>query len=172
MGSKIEVDIPKLPALRRKIDALEKYLQDGDPGIMDWGAKDAKKTILEMTGRGVDYNGNAFIQHSPDYALRENKSSSNFLDLSGRMLLAIKTQVLDGFISRVFIQNSSHGGTIGCYNLALVHNEGLRAGRGRGFKMPQRRFFDISKANAGRLILEMKRRFRNGVRRIIAKAAQ
>lgn len=47
---------------------------------------------------------------------------------------------------------------------AAVHNEGLRAGRGNGFKMPKRQFMGYSKELEKRLVTRFRNKLRAAIR--------
>lgn len=103
-----------------------------------------KKRLLQNLGNnGVtmfkknNFEAQGFIDEGVDRWKPKKKAD-------GRKTLVGKTAILRNTISYVV-----RGGKIEFFSLApyaRVHNEGLKAGRGNGFKMPKRQFMGESKA--------------------------
>lgn len=144
MDDKVGVEIPALPRLKDKLRAMSQTAREGNVGVMKAAAGDVVDIIRERTQGGVDVDGAAFEPWTDAYRQREGKSGQDYLDLSGRMLGAIRGQALDGRTARVFVQGTAHGG-INSHSLAVVHNQGLG-------HQPKRRFFGISRAEAAKVI--------------------
>lgn len=97
--------------------------------------KQARKIVISRTRQGKDAHGSSFKPYSRNY----KKSPPVNLTKSGHMLDSIRLEAHDDFV-RIYIPGGDGDKT---FDIALVHNEGGKSGRGKGFMMPKREFFGI-----------------------------
>lgn len=119
---------------RAKFQKIEAFL--ASPVPMRGIVKDMKEKILTDTARGHDYRGRNFEPYSAAYAKKKGTKRPN-LYLSGRMLGAIRAEVVDPRHGAVFVASESESGGASTAMLAQIHTTGTG-------KQPQREFVNIT----------------------------
>lgn len=101
-----------------------------------------------------NFRAEAFIDTPPDKWAPRKKSDKN----PSRRALLVKTGTLKGHALK---GRSRKGAVEFVFPLAYerVHNEGLKAGRGKGFDMPKRQFVGESKVLTARITKKAKEIF-------------
>lgn len=74
-----------------------------------------------------------------------SRNNSAPLVQTGKLRRAINNSLVKADFGSIVFRVTESTGKAG-FNYAAVHNEGLRAGRGKGFQMPQRKFMGQSDA--------------------------
>lgn len=145
------VKVTGLVEIRKALSDLRDY---GSQELFQEVGFEAKSMIQRRTLRGQDINGRAFKPYSRGY----RKTGTPDLHVTGSMLGAISHES-NNKQTRVFVENTGRPQKIGNYDLAMVHNEGGKSGRGSGFMMPKREFFGITLGNEVDKIREVFRRY-------------
>lgn len=101
-----------------------------------------------------NFKAEAFIDTPPDKWPERKKSDKN----PSRRALLVKTGTLKGHALKGRTRN---GAVEFVFPLEYerVHNEGLKAGRGEGFKMPKRQFVGESKVLTDRITKKVQKLF-------------
>jgi hypothetical protein len=104
--------------------------------------------IVSRTKSGLDVAGHRFTPYSAAYAKKKGRGSPDLV-ASGQMIQrgAFRFQTAlyqDKVVLRIWMEGP-HSGGISIPDLAMVHNFGMRSGRGMGFQMPKREFYGIDK---------------------------
>jgi len=102
--------------------------------------KDVKKRILQRTDFGRDYRNRKFVPYSKKYAKRKGFGRSSVdLKLTGTMLGAIQTRVVNPKHGQVLVTSKAMAGTIAKSDMiAQIHTTGTG-------KQPRREFMNITK---------------------------
>ncbi|HSW63873.1 MAG TPA: phage virion morphogenesis protein [Dissulfurispiraceae bacterium] len=140
----MSVKVKGLKEIQAKLQKIERIGKQGDSGMMTEVKDEAIDVLLKRTASGRDVGGAPFKPYTDKYAKKKRSSFVN-LFLSGKMLGSIKGKAT-AKQAVIAVEGDQK-----IYDIALVHNEGGKSGRGAGFKMPKREFFGI------RLEAEIKR---------------
>lgn len=138
-GECVSVKVKHLKEIQAKLQKIERIGKRGDVGMMTEVKDEAIDIVLKRTASGRDVKGFPFLAYTDRYAKKKRSSFVN-LFLSGKMLGSIKG---GASAKRAIIVVEGDQKT---YDIALVHNEGGKSGRGVGFRMPKREFFGIKLA--------------------------
>jgi hypothetical protein len=141
----MSVKITGIAEAKRTFEEIEKFLASPKPmqGIVD----DIAKEIKVKTARGVDYMGRSFKPYSKRYAEKKRGMTATGrpnLKLSGTMMGAIKTEVIDPRHGVVTVAPAAEKGRANAQFLAQIHTLGTG-------KQPQREFVNIALAAVKRL---------------------
>ena len=118
----------------RGFQKIEEFLASPKP--MQAIVNDIKEKILADTARGHDYRGRNFEPYSAAYAKKKGTKRPD-LRVSGRMLGAIRTEVVDPRHGAVYVASESESGGASTAMLAQIHTTGTG-------KQPQREFVNIT----------------------------
>lgn len=122
---------------RRMLTNVEAFLRSTKP--MEGIVEDVAEEIQKKTGRAKDYQNKPFEPYSADYA-KKKKTTHVDLRLSGRMLGAMRTKVINPRHGRVFIKPAGYPKTKAKTDMvANIHTTGTG-------RQPQREFMNISKS--------------------------
>ena len=132
------IKITGIDALRAQLRELNHFLDSNTP--MKNICNDVEKRILERTDSGRDYKNLKFAPYSEKYAKRKRVGRSNVdLRLTGTMLGAIETRVLNPHHGQVLITSKAMAGTAAKSDMiAQIHTTGTG-------KQPKREFMNITK---------------------------
>lgn len=132
------IKITGIEETRRQLRELNHFLNSNKP--MDNVCKDVEKRILERTEFGRDYRNRKFAPYSKKYAKRKGVGRSSVdLRLSGTMLGAIETRVLNPHHGQVLITSRAMAGTSAKSDMiAQIHTTGTG-------RQPRREFMNITK---------------------------
>jgi len=125
----------KVNGLNDAIGAIKSLSKIWDKQLGASIGKQARKIIVDRTRHGKDAHGKSFTPYSKKY----KKSGTVNLTKSGYMLDSITVEPHDDYV-RVYIPGTEGDKN---FDIALVHNEGGKSGRGKGFRMPKREYFGI-----------------------------
>lgn len=130
--------IEGIEEVRRQLREINHLLSSNEP--MKNICKDVKKRILERTERGRDYKNLKFVPYSRKYAKRKGVSKGSVnLKLTGTMLGAIETRVINPHHGQVLVMSKAMAGTIAKSNMiAQIHTTGTG-------RQPRREFMNITK---------------------------
>jgi hypothetical protein len=135
----MSVKITGVAEVKQKFAAIEAFLASTKP--MEGIVADIKDIILIKTSSGLDYMGRGFKPYSKAYAERKKGMTATGrpnLKLSGTMLDALKTEVIDARHGAVFVASVGEPGSNAQSDmLAQIHTTGTG-------KQPQREFMAIS----------------------------
>ncbi|MCK4760216.1 MAG: hypothetical protein KAT69_09200 [Candidatus Aminicenantes bacterium] len=129
--------IEGIDEVRRQLRGINQLLNSNEP--MKNICKDVKKRILERTERGRDYKNLKFYPYSAKYAKRKGVGQSSVdLKLTGTMLGAIETRVLNPRHGQVLVTSRAMAGTIAKSDMiAQIHTTGTG-------RQPKREFMNIT----------------------------
>lgn len=137
------VEVKGLREIKQAIVRTKDFFKKGDGKIMAAVGEAVIFYILKHTRAGQSYTGSSFKSYSRLYAKRLNIGRSPVtLERTGKMLRAIKKQVISGKEVRIYVANTAHGGKLTSFNLAIVHEFGANTGKAR---IPRRQFFGLTK---------------------------
>jgi hypothetical protein len=135
----MSIKITGVAGVKRQFAAIEEFLASTKP--MEGIVADIKDIILIKTSSGLDYMGRGFKPYSKAYAERKKGMTATGrpnLKLSGTMLDALKTEVIDARHGAVFVAPVGEPGSNAQSDmLAQIHTTGTG-------KQPQREFMGIS----------------------------
>jgi hypothetical protein len=135
----MSIKITGVAGVKRQFAAIEEFLASTKP--MEGIVADIKTIILIKTSSGLDYMGRGFKPYSKAYAERKKGMTATGrpnLKLSGTMLDALKTEVIDVRHGAVFVAPVGEPGSNAQSDmLAQIHTTGTG-------KQPQREFMAIS----------------------------
>ena len=135
----MSIKITGVAGVKRQFAAIEEFLASTKP--MEGIVADIKTIILIKTSSGLDYMGRGFKPYSKAYAERKKGMTATGrpnLKLSGTMLDAFKTEVIDARHGAVFVAPVSEPRSNAQSDmLAQIHTTGTG-------KQPQREFMGIS----------------------------
>lgn len=139
------VKITGLAEAKQTFQKIEEFLASPKPmqGIVD----DIAKEIKIKTARGLDYMGRGFKPYSKRYAERKRGMTATGrpnLKLSGTMMDAIRTEVVDPRHGVVEVAPAAEPGRANASMLAQIHTTGTG-------KQPRREFINIAPAAVQRL---------------------
>ena len=115
--------------------AIKSMTKLWDKDVADLCGRRARQIVIRRTRQGRDVSGSGFQKYSDSY---KKKRRVNLTE-SGHMLDSITVEVHEDHV-RLYIPGSDGDKN---YDIALVHNEGGKSGKGKGFMMPKREFFGI-----------------------------
>jgi len=132
------INVTGIEEIRRQIHGINQLLDSNMP--MKNICKDVEKRILERTDSGRDYKNLKFAPYSEKYAKRKRVGRSSVdLRLTGTMLGAIETRVLNPHHGQVLITSKAMAGTSAKSDMiAQIHTTGTG-------KQPRREFMNITK---------------------------
>lgn len=130
--------IEGIDEVRRQLRQINQLLDSNRP--MENICKDVKKRILERTDSGRDYKNLKFAPYSEKYAKRKRVGRSSVdLKLTGTMLGAIETRVINPKHGQVLITSRAMAGTSAKSDMiAQIHTTGTG-------RQPKREFMNITK---------------------------
>ena len=122
---------------RRQLRRINDLLDSNEP--MKNICKDVEKRILKRTDSGRDYRNRKFAPYSTKYAKRKGVGQSSVdLRLTGTMLGAIETRVINPKHGQVLVMSKAMTGTSAKSNMiAQIHTTGTG-------KQPRREFMNIT----------------------------
>lgn len=123
--------------LRWQLRRINQLLDSNRP--MEKICKDVEKRILDRTDSGRDFRNRKFYPYSEKYAKRKRVSRSSVdLRLTGTMLGAIETRVLNPRHGQVLVTSRAMAGTSAKSDMiAQIHTTGTG-------KQPQRDFMNVT----------------------------
>lgn len=122
---------------------VESFLKSRKP--MENIVKEVKETIEKKTESGKDYMGKKFKPYSAKYAKRKGSTKVD-LKLSGKMIGALDTQVINPSHGKVFISSKGYARTRAKTDmLAQIHTTGTG-------KQPQREFMNLAPSAQQKII--------------------
>ena len=123
--------------------SIVKGLSPAGKKIWERIGQETVKRIVDRTKRGLDVDGQPFKPYSSNYK-KKGRSIKVNLKVSGELLKSIKEDP-DRDHVRIYVDFTMHSKAgITNYDLAVVHDQGGRAGRGKGFSMPKREFMGLT----------------------------
>lgn len=131
------IKITGVEEMRRQLREINHFLDSNEP--MKNVCKDVKKRILERTDHGRDYKNLKFYPYSTKYAKRKGVGRSSVdLKLTGTMLGAIETKVINPKHGQVLVMSKAMAGTVAKSDMiAQIHTTGTG-------KQPRREFMNIT----------------------------
>ena len=138
-----------LTKARQALLAIRAVIKQGDKPTWDKIGKITIKFIVARTLQGKDVSGKTFKSYSDAYAKKKGYKRAD-LFVKGTLLKAIGRQAHAKSV-RIYVKKTKHKGGISSYQLMIVHNDGGRSGRGKGFKMPQREVMGLTKKEENKL---------------------
>jgi hypothetical protein len=140
------VRITGVTEIKQKFAAIEAFLASTKP--MEGIVADIKTLILVKTSSGLDYMGRGFKAYSKAYAAKKKGMTATGrpnLKLSGTMLDALKTEVIDARHGAVLVAPVGEPGSNAQSDmLAQIHTTGTG-------KQPQREFMNLAPAAVKKL---------------------
>ena len=132
------IKVTGIDEVRRQINGINHLLNSEEP--MRRICEDVENRILERTERGRDYKNRKFSPYSTKYAKRKGVGQSSVdLKLTGTMLGAIETRVLNPHHGQVLVMSKSMAGTSAKSDMiAQIHTTGTG-------RQPRREFMNITK---------------------------
>lgn len=134
----VEIKAHGLKEAQRAFRSFHQAIAKGSVEPMTIMANKAIEIIHTRTAQGKDVDGSTFKPYSPKYAKRKGSTHVN-LYLHGDMIESIIFQAW-AKKARVLIK-----GTLALITKAIVHDQGGRSGRGKGFAMPKRQFMGVDR---------------------------
>lgn len=130
--------IEGIDEVRRQLREIDHFLGSNKP--MKNICKDVEKRILKRTDSGRDYKNLKFAPYSEKYAKRKRVGRSSVdLKLTGTMLRAIETRVINPRHGQILITSQAMAGTIAKSDMiAQIHTTGTG-------KQPKREFMNVTK---------------------------
>jgi phage gpG-like protein len=153
------ITITGVPEVLNGLEQLNKFFKSTKP--MELLTADVQGRILDLTRRSLDYHGRSFAPYSTAYAKFKKKKTGSAkvnLRLSGAMMDALTTEVVNPKKGRVFIGGHNYG-RITAEWLAEIHSQGTGPQK-------QREFMNITK-NALRVFI--KKRFDDPILNIVRR---
>lgn len=134
----MSIKITGIEETRRQLRQVNQLLGSNEP--MENICKDVEERILERTESGRDYKNLKFAPYSEKYAKRKGVGRSSVdLKLTGTMLGAIKTRVINPNHGQVLITSKAMAGTAAKSDMiAQIHTTGTG-------RQPRREFMNITK---------------------------
>ena len=132
------IKITGIDALRSQLRELDHFLSSNEP--MKNVCKDVADRIYKRTVFGRDYKNIKFAPYSEKYAKRKRVGRSSVdLKLTGTMLGAIETKVINPHYGQVLVTSKAMAGTSAKSDMiAQIHTTGTG-------KQPRREFMNITK---------------------------
>ncbi len=133
----MSIKITGIEETRRQLREIDHFLNSNNP--MDNICKDVEKRILIRTAAGRNYRNMKFASYSAKYAKRKGVGQGDVdLRLSGTMLGAIETKVVNPHHGQVLVMSKAMAGTSAKSDMiAQIHTTGTG-------KQPQREFMNIT----------------------------
>jgi hypothetical protein len=134
----MSIKIMGINEVRRQIREIDHFLSSNKP--MDNVCKDVEKRILKRTESGRDYRNMKFAAYSAKYAKRKGVGQGDVdLKLTGTMLGAIETKVINPRHGQILVTSKAMAGTVAKSDMvAQIHTTGTG-------KQPKREFMNITK---------------------------
>lgn len=123
---------------RRQLRQINQLLGSNTP--MKNICKDVEERILKRTSSGRDYKNLKFAPYSAKYAKRKGASRGSVnLKVTGTMLGAIETRVINPHHGQILVTSKAMAGTVAKSDMvAQIHTTGTG-------KQPRREFMNITK---------------------------